>query len=145
MYLSLLKEASKASVKIKLLTPQEEKKFISKFKDASSSYSNHDIYGVIDNGIFVGGIVIAENPNQKIYQKYKLKCEAEIVFIYLLNKYRKIGLGQRLLNIPMKKYKTLGLITNKGFTTEGAYQLYRKNNFREIEKRSRTSNWYWRK
>lgn len=145
-YLHQLKEASINSIKIKLLNDNETKKFISTFKDASSyKESKYDIYGASDGIVFVGGIVLNKKPDLKIYNKYKLKVDIDIAFIYLIHKYRRMGLGQKLLNIPMKKYNHISLTTNKGYTNIGAYELAKKNDFRIVEERGRTSSWYWSK
>ncbi len=143
-YLNHLIEASLNSIKIKLLNPTETKKFISAIKDATSKYnqSNYNIYGAMNKGIIIGGVVINTRPDLKVYKKYKLKCEAAVSFMYIQHKYRKMGLGQKLLNIPMKKYKSLCGTTNKGYTSEGAYELF-KHDFRIIEDKGRTSYWYW--
>lgn len=144
-YLEYLYE--RESVSIRLLTLEEVKKFTSKFKDASPHFhkDKYDIYGVIDKEIFIGGIVINKKPDISIYKKHNLKCEVTISFLYLLPRYRKMGIVQKLMNIPMKKYNTIGLTTNKGYTNDAAYKLYKKNNFRIIEERNRTSFWYWSK
>lgn len=146
-YLQHLKEVSINSVKIKLLNNTEVKQFISTINHASPSYKKekYDVYGAILGKNIVGGIVINKDPNLTVYKKYKLKCDAVLAFIYLTDKYRKMGLGQKLLNIPMKKYNYLGLTTNKGFTTRGAYELAKKNKFRIIENKGQTTIWYWSK
>jgi ribosomal protein S18 acetylase RimI-like enzyme len=149
-YLQFIQEATKSSFEIKLLDVEEIKKFIKIFNDASPKFreSNYDVYAVIDENnynVFVGGIVINKKPGLKVYTKYNLKCIVAVSFIYLKKKYRSLGIGQKLLDIPLKKYKSICLTTNKGFTTKEAYKLYKKNGFRIIEQRGKTTSWYWSK
>ena len=86
-----------------------------------------------------------KKPNLDFYKTYNLKCEVEVTFLYLLPSSRGIGIAQKLLDIPMKKYTSICLTTYEGYTTEPAYKLYRKNNFKVIGKQGKTSYWYWSK
>lgn len=136
---------------IELLTDQKDiKKFIGIFKDASPKYNSPDvdIYAVIDENHrskFVGGIVINKKPKLDIYKPFKLKPEVAVSFIYVMDAYRRQQLGLRLLTIPIRKYKSIGLTTNKGWTRPQAYRLYRLLRFKEIKNTGVTSYWYWEK
>jgi len=149
--ISYIFEQINKDLPIKLLKDQKDiKKFIGIFKDASPKYNSPDvdIYAVVDENHrfkFVGGVVINKKPKIDIYKQFKLKPEVVVSFVYVMSAYRKHQLGLRLLRIPMEKYKSIGLTTNKNWTRPQAYRVYEHLGFKEIKSTGVTSYWYWEK
>jgi ribosomal protein S18 acetylase RimI-like enzyme len=127
---------------IKLLKIDESNDFIKKFPDTKYTQFT-DIYAAIYNDKYIGGVVVNKNPDIKYYRKKGLYPKVAISYLFIKNKYRDYGLGQKLLNIVNKKYDKICLTTNRNWTNEAAIHLYEKNGFKIIKDNKVTSLWYW--
>lgn len=99
------------------------------------------IWGVIDrSGDIVGGVVVQEDPIRHLAKMYKI--DAEILMLYIDEEYRSIGVGGALVDIVLKRYENVSLITNK-LSSVMARVLYEKNGFSLIYDDASKSEEYW--
>jgi len=144
----------KNNIKIVELNNKQKEEFIKIFKeitynpDFSVDNPDYQIFAAMSGNKYLGGIGLNLNRSghiTEIYKKYNVSPDIEITYLYLLEKYRGKGLGKKLLEIPLDKYKKIGVATNEGFTTPGAIYLYEKNGFQKVGHKSRTTFWYLEK
>ncbi|MFH1979072.1 MAG: GNAT family N-acetyltransferase [Patescibacteria group bacterium] len=130
-----------SNIKIKELDEKESKEFVKIFSDAKYG-TGYKIFAAMLDGGYIGGIIINNDPVQEVYKKHNLKPEVAISFLFVLDKYREAGLGNKLLQRILKNYKKICLSTSQGWSKPQAYHLYEKNGFEKVEEKGRTTFWY---
>ena len=85
-----------------------------------------------------GGMVLIENPNLNKTEGYKVNVI--IVFIFIEEAYRKMGLGGELIKKVISKYKKVFLTTDKS-SSDVAKKMYKKYGFRIIKTKAKLDHW----
>ena len=85
-----------------------------------------------------GGMVLIENPNLNKTEGYKVNVI--IVFIFIEEAYRKMGLGGELIKKVISKYKKVFLTTDKS-SSDVAKKMYKKYGFRIIKTKGKLDHW----
>lgn len=147
-YLSFLNEKTGEGWKgipkiIKLNSNLQKKEWIKQMQAIRSPWHKpqYDIHAIILDKEYLGGIILDHKADTKIYQKHNLKIDISIEFFFVSKKIRQQGWGNKLINIPLKKYKKVGLTTDKD-TTSSAFRLYKKLRFKKIDAQDKLIYWY---
>ena len=145
--LNQIMELENLSPKIIKLNDLQKKEWLKQMQATRSPWHKpqYDIHAIISDKKYLGGIVLNHKPHTQIYEKHNLKIDIAITFFFVLKKIRQQGWGKKLINIPLKKYKRIGLTTNTGETTSPAYALYKKSGFKKIDSKGKAEYWYWDK
>ena len=149
---SYLNELQNVKYKIYKITNRDElKKIMSRYEDSSPRFISNSAYHnyvAKTNDDVIGLIVVyskyPKKLNDNFYKKLGYEIDLTISFLYVEKKHQNSGIGTSLIRhvLGIYKGKRIGLTTNKGFTTNQAYHLYKKLGFEMIKDRGRTQFWY---
>lgn len=102
----------------------------------------HDIYTLLHKNKHIGGIAINTNPNNTMYNTHDSKPNVAVSWFYVDNKYRNLGLGNKLFEHIMRRYpQNIGLTTGSK-SNQSSKNIYKKYGFKVINDRRNTQYWY---
>ncbi len=119
----------------------EIKKFLDIFKDAKYG-PNYKIFAAVFDRDYIGGIIVNENPDIEVYEKHSLHPGIAVSYLFVVEKYRSLGLGKKLLLKAIEGHEKVCLTTNKNQSSFQAVYLYEKMGFKKIEERGTTTFWF---
>lgn len=128
-------------VHIKKLSKKDKVCFEEKFKRVNIEMSKCIVYAAMYDNKYIGGLILNKKP--PFYLKNSIK-EVNILFLYLLPKFRGFGYAKKLLEIVVKKYSFITFITNNRLSSK-VYYLYKTSGFNVIGKIDNLKYWSYKR